>query len=132
LEVGEILTSVEAAAAEFAASAGETDVEGESSGGTTETDLLDLPYVVKGMDFSFSGISSAANDAADEGVPVGDGVDVYEHDQYGSIQIDKVNGLEDDEFQALRKATDQPFVTYDPGADVNFVPQDQLGEVPDV
>ena len=63
---------VEAAAAEFAASAGETDVEGESSGGTTETDLLDLPYVVKGMDFSFSGISSAANDAADEGVPVGE------------------------------------------------------------
>jgi N6-L-threonylcarbamoyladenine synthase/protein kinase Bud32 len=33
-------------------------------------DLLDLPYVVKGMDFSFSGISSAANDAFDDGVPV--------------------------------------------------------------
>ncbi|GAB7009381.1 bifunctional N(6)-L-threonylcarbamoyladenine synthase/serine/threonine protein kinase [Halorubrum trueperi] len=33
-------------------------------------DLLDLPYVVKGMDFSFSGISSAANDAYDDGVPV--------------------------------------------------------------
>ncbi|WP_128903839.1 bifunctional N(6)-L-threonylcarbamoyladenine synthase/serine/threonine protein kinase [Halorubrum amylolyticum] len=33
-------------------------------------DLLDLPYVVKGMDFSFSGISSAANDASDDGVPV--------------------------------------------------------------
>jgi len=33
-------------------------------------DLLDLPYVVKGMDFSFSGISSAANDAHDGGVPV--------------------------------------------------------------
>ena len=32
--------------------------------------LLDLPYVVKGMDFSFSGISSAANDASDDGVPV--------------------------------------------------------------
>ncbi|PAU83554.1 Kae1-associated kinase Bud32 [Halorubrum salipaludis] len=32
--------------------------------------LLDLPYVVKGMDFSFSGISSAANDAYDDGVPV--------------------------------------------------------------
>ncbi|WP_418285770.1 bifunctional N(6)-L-threonylcarbamoyladenine synthase/serine/threonine protein kinase [Halorubrum sp. DTA46] len=32
--------------------------------------LLDLPYVVKGMDFSFSGISSAANDAADDDVPV--------------------------------------------------------------
>ena len=32
--------------------------------------LLDLPYVVKGMDFSFSGISSAANDASDDGVSV--------------------------------------------------------------
>jgi N6-L-threonylcarbamoyladenine synthase/protein kinase Bud32 len=49
---------VEAAAAEAAA---ERDPDAE---------LLDLPYVVKGMDFSFSGISSAANDAYDEGVPV--------------------------------------------------------------
>ncbi len=32
--------------------------------------LLGLPYVVKGMDFSFSGISSAANDAHDDGEPV--------------------------------------------------------------
>ncbi|GAB3698608.1 bifunctional N(6)-L-threonylcarbamoyladenine synthase/serine/threonine protein kinase [Halorubrum pallidum] len=51
---------VEAAAAEFAA---------EHSDGDSQ-DLLDLPYVVKGMDFSFSGISSAANDAYDDGVPV--------------------------------------------------------------
>ena len=49
---------VEAAAAEAAA---ERDPGAE---------LLDLPYVVKGMDFSFSGISSAANDASDDGVPV--------------------------------------------------------------
>ncbi|GAB7092160.1 bifunctional N(6)-L-threonylcarbamoyladenine synthase/serine/threonine protein kinase [Halorubrum luteum] len=49
---------VEAAAAEFA----ESEARGD--------DLLDLPYVVKGMDFSFSGISSAANDAYDDGVPV--------------------------------------------------------------
>ncbi|MEZ3162515.1 bifunctional N(6)-L-threonylcarbamoyladenine synthase/serine/threonine protein kinase [Halorubrum sp. RMP-47] len=63
---------VEAAAAEFAAAAGETDIEEGSSRGAAEADLLDLPYVVKGMDFSFSGISSAANDAADEGVPVGE------------------------------------------------------------
>ena len=33
-------------------------------------DLLELPYVVKGMDFSFSGISSAANDAFDDGIAV--------------------------------------------------------------
>ncbi|GGI93955.1 serine/threonine protein kinase [Halobellus salinus] len=32
----------------------------------------DLPYVVKGMDFSFSGITSAAKDAIDGGVPVED------------------------------------------------------------
>jgi len=49
---------VEAAAAEAAA---ERD---------PDADLVDLPYVVKGMDFSFSGISSAANDAYDDGVPV--------------------------------------------------------------
>ncbi|MFB6126753.1 MAG: bifunctional N(6)-L-threonylcarbamoyladenine synthase/serine/threonine protein kinase [Halolamina sp.] len=35
-------------------------------------DYVDLPYVVKGMDFSFSGIMSAAKDAADDGVPVED------------------------------------------------------------
>ncbi|ADQ66101.1 bifunctional UGMP family protein/serine/threonine protein kinase [Halogeometricum borinquense DSM 11551] len=32
----------------------------------------DLPYVVKGMDFSFSGIMSAAKQASDDGVPVED------------------------------------------------------------
>jgi len=32
----------------------------------------DLPYVVKGMDFSFSGITSAAIEAVDDGVPVAD------------------------------------------------------------
>ncbi|OYR53507.1 bifunctional N(6)-L-threonylcarbamoyladenine synthase/serine/threonine protein kinase [Halorubrum halodurans] len=38
--------------------------------GSGAADLLELPYVVKGMDFSFSGISSAANDAYDAGEPV--------------------------------------------------------------
>ena len=52
---------VERAAAEYAAGADGGDAGGEP---------LDLPYVVKGMDFSFSGISSAANDAYDDGVPV--------------------------------------------------------------
>ncbi|MFC7187394.1 bifunctional N(6)-L-threonylcarbamoyladenine synthase/serine/threonine protein kinase [Halorubrum yunnanense] len=51
---------VEAAAAEAAA---ERDANGE---------LVDLPYVVKGMDFSFSGISSAANDASDDEVLIGE------------------------------------------------------------
>jgi N6-L-threonylcarbamoyladenine synthase/protein kinase Bud32 len=32
----------------------------------------DLPYVVKGMDFSFSGLTSAAKDAVDDGVSVAD------------------------------------------------------------
>ncbi|XVH32644.1 bifunctional N(6)-L-threonylcarbamoyladenine synthase/serine/threonine protein kinase [Haloferacaceae archaeon DSL9] len=35
-------------------------------------DFLDLPYVVKGMDFSFSGIMSAAKQAADDGEAVED------------------------------------------------------------
>ncbi len=42
----------------------------EATSGPNDGDLLDLPYVVKGMDFSFSGISSAANDAYDDGEPV--------------------------------------------------------------
>jgi N6-L-threonylcarbamoyladenine synthase/protein kinase Bud32 len=33
-------------------------------------EYVDLPYVVKGMDFSFSGLMSAAKDAVDEDVPV--------------------------------------------------------------
>jgi N6-L-threonylcarbamoyladenine synthase/protein kinase Bud32 len=37
-----------------------------------EGEYHDLPYVVKGMDFSFSGITSAAKDAVDDGVPVAD------------------------------------------------------------
>ncbi|MFO7927147.1 MAG: bifunctional N(6)-L-threonylcarbamoyladenine synthase/serine/threonine protein kinase [Halobacteriota archaeon] len=37
-----------------------------------EGEYIELPYVVKGMDFSFSGISSAANDAVDGGTPVED------------------------------------------------------------
>ncbi|WP_455196259.1 bifunctional N(6)-L-threonylcarbamoyladenine synthase/serine/threonine protein kinase [Halovalidus salilacus] len=35
-------------------------------------EYVDLPYVVKGMDFSFSGIMSAAKQAYDDGVPVED------------------------------------------------------------
>ncbi|QLD85248.1 bifunctional N(6)-L-threonylcarbamoyladenine synthase/serine/threonine protein kinase [Natronomonas halophila] len=37
-----------------------------------EGDYIDLPYVVKGMDFSFSGIMSAAKQAYDGGTPVED------------------------------------------------------------
>ena len=42
----------------------------DAAGGLSATTLYELPYVVKGMDFSFSGISSAANDAYDDGEPV--------------------------------------------------------------
>jgi N6-L-threonylcarbamoyladenine synthase/protein kinase Bud32 len=35
-------------------------------------ELLDLPYVVKGMDFSFAGIVTAAQDALDDGAPIED------------------------------------------------------------
>jgi len=37
-----------------------------------EGEYHELPYVVKGMDFSFSGITSAAKQAVDDGVPVDD------------------------------------------------------------
>jgi N6-L-threonylcarbamoyladenine synthase/protein kinase Bud32 len=37
-----------------------------------EGSYVDLPYVVKGMDFSFSGITSAAKQAYDDGVPIED------------------------------------------------------------
>jgi N6-L-threonylcarbamoyladenine synthase/protein kinase Bud32 len=43
-------------------------VEEAAKGG----EYVELPYVVKGMDFSFSGITSAAKGAHDDGVPVGD------------------------------------------------------------
>ncbi|MEF8840076.1 MAG: bifunctional N(6)-L-threonylcarbamoyladenine synthase/serine/threonine protein kinase [Haloarculaceae archaeon] len=43
-------------------------VEQAAKGG----EYVDLPYVVKGMDFSFSGITSAAKEAYDDGVPVED------------------------------------------------------------
>jgi len=35
-------------------------------------EYINLPYVVKGMDFSFSGIMSAAKEAYDDGVPIED------------------------------------------------------------
>ncbi|WP_247002543.1 bifunctional N(6)-L-threonylcarbamoyladenine synthase/serine/threonine protein kinase [Halosolutus gelatinilyticus] len=38
----------------------------------TDGEYVDLPYVVKGMDFSFSGIMSAAKQRYDDGVPVED------------------------------------------------------------
>jgi len=38
----------------------------------TDGEYVDLPYVVKGMDFSFSGLMSAAKAAYDEGTPVED------------------------------------------------------------
>ena len=57
---------VEAAAVE----ASGADARTEAGDPADAADLLELPYVVKGMDFSFSGISSAANDAYDAGEPV--------------------------------------------------------------
>ena len=43
-------------------------VEREATAG----EYVELPYVVKGMDFSFSGITSAAKAAVDDGTPVAD------------------------------------------------------------
>lgn len=38
----------------------------------TDGEYIELPYVVKGMDFSFSGITTAAKDAVDDGADVAD------------------------------------------------------------
>ena len=38
----------------------------------SDGEYVELPYVVKGMDFSFSGITSAAKEAYDDGTPVED------------------------------------------------------------
>ncbi len=38
----------------------------------TDGEYVELPYVVKGMDFSFAGITTAAQEFVDEGVPVED------------------------------------------------------------
>jgi N6-L-threonylcarbamoyladenine synthase/protein kinase Bud32 len=43
-------------------------VEREATAG----EYVELPYVVKGMDFSFSGITSAAKAAVDDGTPIAD------------------------------------------------------------
>ncbi|MFB6354295.1 MAG: bifunctional N(6)-L-threonylcarbamoyladenine synthase/serine/threonine protein kinase [Halobacteriales archaeon] len=43
-------------------------VEDAAEGGA----LIELPYVVKGMDFSFSGLTSAAQDAYDDGADLAD------------------------------------------------------------
>ncbi|MFB6362032.1 MAG: bifunctional N(6)-L-threonylcarbamoyladenine synthase/serine/threonine protein kinase [Halobacteriales archaeon] len=43
-------------------------IEAAAAGG----ELLELPYVVKGMDFSFSGLTSAAQAAVDEGAELAD------------------------------------------------------------
>lgn len=68
----------------------------------------------------------------DEGVPVGDGVDVYEHSKFGSVNIEKEGRLSDDEFGALRDATDEDFVQYHQAENLNYIKQDDLGEVPSV
>ncbi|WP_254531561.1 bifunctional N(6)-L-threonylcarbamoyladenine synthase/serine/threonine protein kinase [Natrinema gelatinilyticum] len=48
-------------------------------------EYVDLPYVVKGMDFSFSGIMSAAKQASDDGVPVEDICDSLQENIFGML-----------------------------------------------
>jgi N6-L-threonylcarbamoyladenine synthase/protein kinase Bud32 len=52
---------------------------------------VDLPYVVKGMDFSFSGIMSAAKQAVDDGAPI----------------EDVCNGLQETMFAMLTEVTER-------------------------
>src|SRR6056297_4005991 len=48
-------------------------------------EYVELPYVVKGMDFSFSGIMSAAKDRYDEGAPVEDVCRGLEENVFGML-----------------------------------------------
>lgn len=64
-----------------------------------------------------------------KGVPVGDGVDVYEHDEYDSVQIEKVDQIDNDEFQALKDATSHDLVKFDQNGGLNFVREEDVDEV---
>lgn len=55
-----------------------------------------------------------------------DGVAIWEHDEYGSLQIERLGYLEDREFEALKDFTSHPQVSYDESNDRNFVPSDQI------
>lgn len=67
--------------------------------------------------------------AVEAGVPVGDGVSVYEHEEFGSIQVEKTGYIDDEEFQAMREFTDQDAFTYDQDSGTNYVRPEDVGEV---
>jgi N6-L-threonylcarbamoyladenine synthase/protein kinase Bud32 len=69
-----------------------------------------LPYVVKGMDFSFSGIMSAAKQAVDEGGSASDasGGQSDEHGESDGVSVDDVcRGLEETIFGMLTEVSER-------------------------
>ncbi|MFB6146885.1 MAG: bifunctional N(6)-L-threonylcarbamoyladenine synthase/serine/threonine protein kinase [Halobacteriaceae archaeon] len=58
-----------------------------------EGDYHELPYVVKGMDFSFAGLTSAAQAAVDDGVPVEDVCRGLEETVFGMLTEVAERGL---------------------------------------
>ena len=70
-----------------------------------EGEYVELPYVVKGMDFSFAGITSAAEQALDEGTPV----------------ADVCRGLEETVFAMLAEVSERALSLPDAAAEDEFV-----------
>lgn len=58
-----------------------------------------------------------------------DGVDVWEHEEYGSIQLETNGNLSDAEFDRFRELTDDDLVKYDRNERVNYIQADDLEAV---
>lgn len=64
----------------------------------------------------------------EQGAPV-EKLRVWEHEDFGSIQIETDGYLEDDEFEAYRNATDHDLVNYDQDDQINYIKADNVAEV---
>lgn len=62
------------------------------------------------------------------GVPT-DGVDVWEHEEYESVQLETNGDLSDDEFDTFRDLTDHDLVKFDSRDGVNYIQADDLEAV---
>lgn len=72
---------------------------------------------------------SAVKDWLEErGAPVSK-LKVWEHEDFGSVQIDTDEYLEDDEFEAYKRATDSDLVRYDQDDQLQFIKADDVEEV---
>lgn len=64
-------------------------------------------------------VETVRSKAEAAGVPVGDGVKIYGHPEYDSVQVEKTGYIED--FQALKEFTSRDVFSYDSDTDVNYV-----------